>query len=54
MEVKKTSYNKWLASENLEDKIEYERNTALTKREERGRHRTYWENIYYQSITRDV
>jgi hypothetical protein len=44
MEAKKTSFNKWLASKEVEDKIECKRNTALAKRHVR-RHGASWDKF---------
>jgi len=42
---KEKSYKKWLNSKKLEDKLEYKRNTALAKREVRGRQRLPWDRF---------
>ena len=45
--AKKTSYKKWLASKKLENKIEYKRNTALTKREVRRHTQPFETNLLH-------
>jgi len=45
IEAKITSYKKWLISEKLEDKVEYQRYTAWTKRGVRRRHRAVWDRF---------
>ena len=46
IETKKKLYKKWLNSKKLEDKMEYKRNMALAKREERRRRkRLSWDKF---------
>jgi hypothetical protein len=51
---KKNSYNKWLTSKKLEDKLEYKRNTALAKREVRRRQRFSWDKFVTNPKTTEV